>query len=69
MDWVFDKLPGKARPEGIDPAGGAKYFNTVMKEGDKSSFAAAFDELYRELPDRMNQIVVLWSFGLSSRES
>jgi hypothetical protein len=55
--WVYDKLQSRAWPEGIKTAGGEKYFNTVMKEGDRLDFEAAFDELDRELPNLMNQII------------
>lgn len=55
--WVYDKLQTRAWPEGIKTAGGEKYFNTVMKDDDRLDFESAFDEVDRELPNLINQIV------------
>lgn len=55
--WVYDKLQTRAWPEGIETAGGEKYFNTVMKGDDRLNFESAFDEVDRELPDLINQII------------
>jgi hypothetical protein len=55
--WVYDKLRSRAWPEAIKTAGGEKYFNTVIKDGDRLDFEFAFDELDRELPNLIHQII------------
>ena len=55
--WVYDKLRGMSWLEGINTAGGEKYFNTVMKGEERIEFESAFDEPDRELPNLIKQII------------